>query len=104
MTTAVECTQAARAAVDERLRRFPGHPLFLYAAREIARIEAALASSAPVDRSFYDGLTIGLMCARELEASDMPFCDIVHAMLEAIRRDTVTSRRRTAATPRLPRP
>jgi hypothetical protein len=78
---------AVRRAVDERRARFPTSPLFLHAEKEIGRIERQLASDTPLDRKFYDSLTIGLMCARELETTDFPFCDTVYAMLTEIRPD-----------------
>lgn len=80
-----ERVQEARAATEDRLARFPGHPLFLYALREIEKIEQRLSSGVPVDQAFYDSLNVGLMCARELEAVDMPFCDTIYAMLEEVR-------------------
>ncbi|WP_442678083.1 hypothetical protein ACSBM8_11085 [Sphingomonas sp. ASY06-1R] len=85
ISTIDERVHAARAATDERLEQFPGHPLFLYASRDIARVEERLASGAPIDQAFYDSLNVGLMCARELEAVDMPFCDTIYAMLEEVR-------------------
>jgi hypothetical protein len=91
MTTSTLDTRVheARAATDERLQQFPGHPLFTYASRDIARIEDRISSGAPIDREFYDSLNVGLMCARELEAVDMPYCDKIYAMLEEVRLQTI---------------
>jgi hypothetical protein len=86
ISTIDERVHEARAATDERLEQFPGHPLFLYASRDIARVEDRLASATPIDQAFYDSLNVGLMCARELEAVDMPFCDTIYAMLEEVRK------------------
>jgi hypothetical protein len=81
---------AARTMISDRLQHRPANPLYEFAAREMARIDARLASGPPIDRAFYQTLTqgIGLMCARELEASDMPFCDAIYAMLTEINRTT----------------
>jgi hypothetical protein len=81
---------AARTIIGDRLQRHPASPLYEFAAREMARIDARLAHGPPVDRAFYQTLTngIGLMCARELEASDMPFCDVIYAMLTEMQRMT----------------
>lgn len=76
---------AARAIIAERLERFPDSPFFLFAKAEMDRIDQRLQSGKPVDWPFYDSLRIGLMCARELETVDMPFCDSIYAMLGKIR-------------------
>ncbi len=77
----------ARSVIQDRTQRFPNNPFYAFAARQMAVIDARLADGPPVDRAFYDSLThgLGLMCARELEQSDMAFCDAVYAMLEEIR-------------------
>ena len=67
------------------MQRFPDHPFFLYASSEIAKIEKRVSSGTPIDQAFYDSLNVGLMCARELESVDMPFCDAIYAMLEEVR-------------------
>ena len=85
ISTIDERVQEARAATDDRLAQFPGHPLFLYASKEIAKIEERVSAGTPIDQTFYDSLNVGLMCARELESVDMPFCDTIYAMLEEVR-------------------
>jgi hypothetical protein len=80
----------ARAMISDRLQRHPASPFYEFAARDMARIDARLAHGPPIDRAFYQTLAhgIGLMCARELEASDMPFCDAIYALLTEINRTT----------------
>ncbi len=77
----------ARAMITARQTQQPGNTLYAYAGREMARVDAVLASGTKPDRIFYQVLThgLGLMCARELEASDPEFCDAVYAMLEKVR-------------------
>ena len=77
----------ARAMIAGRQTQQPGNPLYAYAGQEMTRIDSVLASGDKPDRILYQVLThgLGLMCARELEASDPEFCDAVYAMLEKIR-------------------
>jgi hypothetical protein len=77
--------EAVRRIVNERRKKFPTSPLFVHAEKELNRIEQKLASGPALDRPFYDSLTIGLMCARELETTDSAFCDLVYTMLTEIR-------------------
>lgn len=77
--------QEAKCATRGRLTTFPGHPLFLHAMRELDQIEDCIAAHQPPDRRFYESLNVGLMCARELEAVDLPFCETIYALLEAVR-------------------
>jgi hypothetical protein len=73
--------------IGDRLRQHPGSPFYVFASKEMARIDVRLNEGPPPDRAFYETLThgIGLMCARELEASDMPLCDAIYAMMAEIR-------------------
>ena len=77
----------ARTVIKDRFRRHPDSPFYAYAAKEMARIDDVLGSPANVDQSFYDSLIrgLGLMCTRELDAVDPPFCDAIDGMLEEIR-------------------
>ena len=77
----------ARAVIAARVALHPANPFYQAASRQMQVIDARLADGPPPDRAFYESLThgVGLMCARELETSDMPFCDAVYAMLEEIR-------------------
>lgn len=81
----------ARQIVDDRIAHHGDSPFYQYAAREMPRIEARLSQGPAPDRPFYETLThgIGLMCARELEASDPEFCDAIYAMLEQVRAKTL---------------
>ncbi len=79
--------ETARAMIAGRQAQQPGNPNYAYAGREMARLDTVLASGSRPDRILYQVLThgLGLMCARELEASDPEFCDAVYGMLEEIR-------------------
>lgn len=74
-----------QALTQQRLDRYCDNPFFGFARREVDRIEARFLAGGPIDRPFYDSLDIGLMCVRELESIDMPYCDTVYAALEDIR-------------------
>ena len=84
MRDAVKC---ASETIRICIARHPENPFYIAASRQVQAIEDRLANGAPPDRAFYDSLTrgAGLMCARELEASDAEFCEAVYAMLEEIR-------------------
>ncbi len=84
MRDAIYC---ANETIRIRIAQHPENPFYIAASRQVQAIEDRLANGAPLDRAFYDSLTrsLGLMCARELEASDAEFCDVVYAMLEKIR-------------------
>lgn len=71
----------------ERLSRFPDSPFYNFALREIEKIAGYVDDGGvgKISRTFYESLNIGLMCARELETVDMPYCDAVYAMLERLR-------------------
>ncbi len=88
MTDAIE---QARAVISARVSQHPNNPFYNAASRQMQAIDKRLETGAPPDRAFYDSLThsLGLMCARELENSDMAFCDAVYAMLEEIRLRTL---------------
>ena len=88
MTDAVS---QARAIIHDRVSQHPQNPFYQAATRQMRAIDDRLSSGPPPDRAFYDSLTrsLGLMCARELESSDMAFCDAVYALLEEIRLQTV---------------
>ena len=83
-----DAIENARAMIAERVQSHPASPFYTFAAKEMARVDARLVQAAPPDRAFYETLThgIGLMCARELEAGDMPFCDAIYSMMAKIRR------------------
>ncbi len=80
----------AREVIRQRVAQNPANPFYNAAARQMVAIDARLSAGPPPDRAFYASLThgIGLMCARELETSDMAFCDAIYAMLEDIRLQT----------------
>ncbi len=84
MTDAIE---RARAVISVRVSQYPVSPFYNAASRQMQIIDDRLRIMSPPDRAFYNSLTnsLGLMCARELEISDMAFCDAVYAMLEEIR-------------------
>lgn len=69
----------------QRLQVHPQSPFYEFAMRESARIEERLRSPEPIDEEFYESLNIGLMCARELEITDMDYCDHVYRMLTLIK-------------------
>ena len=83
--------ERVRALLCERVLRHPGNPAYGAAFLQLQVIDNRLQSGVAPDRAFYESLThgIGLMCARELEASDVAFCDAVYAMLEEIRKQAV---------------
>ena len=74
-----------QALTRQRLDTYPDSPFFGFAGREIDRIESRFLAGGPIDRAFYRSLDIGVMCARELESIDMPYCDAVYVALEDIR-------------------
>ena len=77
----------ARTTIERRRNQQPANQFYAYAAHEMARIDLTLATGGAPDRTFYQTLThgLGLMCARELEATDPEFCETIYAMLESIR-------------------
>ncbi len=77
----------ARTIIHDRLAANPANHFYAYAAGEMSRVDARLAGGTKPDMAFYESLTrgIGLMCARELEQADPPFCDAIYAMLGDIR-------------------
>jgi hypothetical protein len=75
----------ARQITQERLSTYPGSPFFIFAERELATIAANLDAGGKVPRDVYDRQKIGLMCARELETTDMAYCDAIYAMLDEVR-------------------
>ncbi len=75
---------AAENILAERLSRFPDSPFFLFAAKELGYIRHQSAVN-EINSHFYEGLNIGVMCARELESVDAPFCDAVYNLLEDVR-------------------
>ena len=79
---------AATTLVAERMQQHPASPFYAFAAKELARVDARLTQGPSPDRAFYETLSrgIGLMCARELEASDMPFCNAIYSMMAEIHR------------------
>jgi hypothetical protein len=81
-----DALSSARTMIRDRVERHSTSPFYAFAAHEMARIDARVAQGPRIDPAFYKTLThgIGLMCARELEANDMPFCDAVYAMLTEI--------------------
>ncbi len=81
--------QLTRNTVTNRLTTFPGHPLFTFAAHELDKIESFIRSGQSIDTQFYQQIKIGQMCAKELEASDPQFCDLVYNMLEEIRKEAI---------------
>ena len=74
---------------DRRIERFPNSSFFTFAAHELKEIEERWRLSGLFDRTFYNELGIGLMCARELEQADPEFCAKVYEMLEEIRANIV---------------
>ncbi len=70
---------------NERLRVFPHSPFFQFARRELDLIARRYQLQEGFDRTFYDSLNIGLMCARELEGTDPTYCNIIYEMLEQVR-------------------
>lgn len=85
MTQAPDSLAAAQIAIADRLARFPDSPFFLFARRDVDRVAERLSAGPPVDWAFYRSLKVGLMCARELETVDMPFCDAIYTLLTDIR-------------------
>ena len=83
---------AAREIIAHRVKQDPDSPFYTYAAAEMARIDSYLAGVPRPNRPFYDSLTrgTGLMCAKELEVDDLPFCDVVYKMLKQIRLQTIS--------------
>ena len=77
-----DAISSARTMIRNRVERHSTSPFYAFAASEMARIDERVTQGPRIDRAFYETLThgIGLMCARELEANDMPFCDAVYAM------------------------
>lgn len=82
--------ETLRAINSERLFRFPDSPFFLFAQREIGKIDDHWQRFRKFDRSLYESLNIGLMCARELEAVDPDYCTAVYNMLEDMRLGTLS--------------
>lgn len=80
---------ALRLATDQRIERFPNNPFFMFADRELKKIERHWRSFGSFNRAFYDDLDIGLMCVRELEQIDPEFCTTVYELLEDIRTNIV---------------
>ncbi len=76
---------AAVQITDNRLQSFPDSHLFLYAQKELNRINSFWDDHKYFDMPFYDSINIGVMCARELEAVDPEYCDIIYSALEDIR-------------------
>lgn len=74
-------TAAFRALNEQRLEAYPAHPFFIFADRELRRIEERRS----FDRRFYRSLNLGLMCARELETVDPSYCNAAYALLECVR-------------------
>jgi hypothetical protein len=81
-----DAISSARTTIRDRVERHPTSFTYAFAAHEMARIDERLAQGPRIDHAFYGTLNHGLrlMCARELEASDMPFCDDIYAMLTEI--------------------
>ena len=67
--------------IKERLNTHPGHPFFVFAKLQTSLIRTNLNTSGQVEKVFYDKLGLGLLCARELESTDMDFCNAVYCML-----------------------
>ena len=83
-----EAIRQLRITTDDRMIAYPSNPFFEFAHRELDRIEYHYKVQGGFDREFYDTINIGLMCARELEASDWSYCDLVYNLLERIRKET----------------
>ena len=81
----LETLQIAIRANDDRQRKFPDVYLFAFADKELQKINTAVADHGRLTTEEYQSLDIGLMCARELESSDMEYCDIIYKMLDEVR-------------------
>lgn len=75
-----------RRVVDERLGRFPSNRYYLAGQEQLNTISAEYDAKGYISKATYDEQTLGVMCAREVEPIDMPFCDAAYAMLDYVRR------------------
>ena len=70
---------------DDRRRNFPDVSFFGFAKKELLKISSAVADHGRLTVEEYDSLNIGVMCARELENSDMDYCNVIYRLLDNVR-------------------
>lgn len=71
--------------VEQRLFDHPDNVYYRAGKAQLAIIESEIARTGRLSRATYGRLTLGIMCAREVEQIDMKFCHAAYAMLEEVR-------------------
>lgn len=67
----------AQAMTEDRLRKFPAYGVFLHASEQLALIQQVLNEARAPTQAERDALDIGLMAAKELEAQDPEYADVL---------------------------
>ena len=70
-----------RSLVNQRLAEYPDNGYYLAGRDQLAIIDRELDGTGHLSKAIYASLTLGVMCAREVEQIDMPFCDAAYEML-----------------------
>lgn len=71
--------------VEQRLSVSPENGYYLTARAQVALIELEVTQEGRLSQATYARLTLGVMCAREVELIDMAFCEAAYAMLDEVR-------------------
>ena len=74
-----------RSVLSQRLSEYPENGYYRAGKDQLAIIEQDIAQNRCLSQATYVRLTLGVMCAREVEQIDMPFCDAAYAMLEEVK-------------------
>lgn len=81
----IQKIKLAREITERRLKQFPNSPYFHFALKEMIRIEEQLAKTTIPDKAFYDSLSIGVMCVKELDDIDPEYCAVIFDSLSELR-------------------
>ena len=71
----------------QRLAEWPNHPVYNHAAYQLSMIEKHLQEDGKLSKADFEKVTIGRMCAYELEPEDEEYCQVVYKFLTAIEPD-----------------
>jgi len=81
----MDAVENFRSTLSQRLSKYPENGYYRAGKDQLAIIEQDIAQNGSLSQETYDSITLGVMCAREVEQIDMSFCEAAYAMLEEVK-------------------
>jgi hypothetical protein len=86
----------AKAMTEDRLRKFPAYGVFVHASEQLALMQRVLTAARAPTQAERDALDIGLMAAKELEAQDPEYAEVLMLLEYEFKRMSRASRSSTS--------